>query len=79
MKKSSIKFLKNDLSLIEIDKEVILKLNNAGIKNIGDLCKTNRKALNNFGFNTYEINHIIVNLQLSGLDLSKKQTLLYDF
>lgn len=66
------KILKNDLTYIDIDKDIINKLNKIGINVIEELCKTNRKTLTKFDFNTEEINHIIIKLQLAGLDLSKK-------
>ena len=53
--------LKNDLTLIDIDKDIINKLNKIGINIIEELCKTNRKRLTNFDFNTEEIKKIIYN------------------
>lgn len=70
MKKSNV--LKNNLTYIDIDKDIINKLNKIGINIIEELCKTNRKRLTNFDFNTEEINHIIIKLQLAGFDLSRK-------
>lgn len=66
------KIIKNDLIYIDIDKNIINRLNKMGINTIEELCKTNRKTLNKYGFNTKQINHMIIKLQLVGLDLSRK-------
>ncbi len=66
------KILENDLTFINLDKDIINKLNKIEINTILELCKTSRKTLNKFNFSTEEINHIAIKLQLAGLDLSRK-------
>ena len=75
MKVSKSKYLDNNLSILGIDNEIIKLLNNSSIYLIGDLWKLNRHELKNIGLNDNQINHIIIHLQLIGLDLNKKVTL----
>lgn len=61
-----------DLNYLKLEKNIINKLNGLEINKVYELCKLNRKILKEHGFTLDEINHIIIKLQLLGLDLSKK-------
>lgn len=61
------------LSSIDINDEIINKLNNNNIYCVKDLCNLNRKKLKDYGLSLDEINHVIIKLQLQGFDLSKKK------
>ena len=63
-----------DLSLehIDLDQGIIEKLSNQGVANISDLYVLKRKDLKKLGLKNAQINHVIIKLQLSGLDLNKK-------
>lgn len=55
-----------------LDVSIINKLEENNIKTINDLWCLKRKELKIMNFNTSEINHIIIKMQLCGLDLNKK-------
>jgi len=58
---------------LELSSNLTKKLKEKNILIIEDLWKLNRESLKKLGFNNYEINDIIVKLQLKGLDLNKKK------
>lgn len=64
--------IKLNLFDIDIDKNIVEKLNNKGIEKVNDLCSISRKKLNKYSFSASEIKQIIIKLQLLGLDLSNK-------
>lgn len=57
---------------LELDKNIIEKLEKENIKTINDLWLLTRKDLKLLDFNDREINHIRIKMQLWGLDLGKK-------
>lgn len=64
--------LTKNLNVLKLDGDIIKKLNVFDINKVYELCALNRKLLKSYGLTLNEINEIIVKLQLSGLDLSKK-------
>lgn len=61
-----------NLNILKLDENIINKLNIFDINKVYELCALNRKLLKSYGLTVSEINEIIIKLQLSGLDLSKK-------
>jgi len=64
--------LKDSISKLEIDKNIINKLEEHNINRIGDLWHLNRKKLKDIKLDDREINHITIKMQLSGIDLNHK-------
>lgn len=60
------------LEAININDVIVDKLINNSITDTKELCYCNRKKLKNIGLSLDEINHIIIKLQLKGLDISNK-------
>lgn len=58
---------------LELSYSITKKLKDNKILIVEDLWKLNRETLKKLGFNNYEINDIIIKLQLRGLDLNKKK------
>lgn len=52
------------------DIEIILKNNN--VNTMQDIWKLKRRELKNIGLKDSQINHIIIKMQLEGLDLNEK-------
>lgn len=52
------------------DIEIILKNNN--VNTMQDIWKLKRRELKNIGLKDSQINHIIIKMQLKGLDLNEK-------
>jgi len=58
---------------LELSTSITNKLKDKKILFVEDLWKLNRENLKKIGFDNYEINDIIIKLQLKGLDLNKKK------
>ena len=65
----------DEITKLNLSKEVINKLFSKNIKTIYDLWILKRKDLKKLGFSDKEIKSIVISLQLEGLDLSKKYTI----
>ncbi|NMA50535.1 MAG: hypothetical protein GX951_01630 [Mollicutes bacterium] len=67
-----MKILKKKIETLRLEDNVlkILKANN--IKLVGDLWCLNRNKLKKMGLMNPEISHIIIKLQLCGIDLNKR-------
>lgn len=65
----------DEITKLNLSKEVINKLFSKNIKTIYDLWILKRKDLKKLGFSDKEIKSIVISLQLEGLDLSKKNTI----
>ncbi len=66
------KYLNEKIERLEIDNIIVKKLNQNNIIIINDLWRLKRIDLKRIGISSAEINHIIIKLQLHGLDLNKK-------
>lgn len=66
------RILEDLLSVLEIDSSIVDKLRDKDVLTIEDLWRLKRKDLKEMGFKDSEIMHIIIKLQLYGLDLNKK-------
>lgn len=65
--------LDDELSKLNLDKDLEVKLEDNGFKTIKDLWLQKRINLKQIGFCDKEINNIIIHLQLCGYDLNKKK------
>lgn len=63
--------LKNDISSLKLDKDIMNKLNKLGISSIYKICNCSRMELKEQGLKAEEVSDIIISLQLLGLDLKK--------
>ena len=66
------KSLNLSLDTLEIDTEIIKKLNQNNIFEVKDLWNLKRKNLKELGLTDPEIKHITIKLQLHSIDLNKK-------
>ena len=66
------KYIELEISNMGLPKELISKLKNANINKIKDIWILSRIDLRNIGFTNEDINLMIIELQLLGLDLNKK-------
>jgi len=66
------KYLELPIESLNIKKNIIDKLKHNNIFSIKELWVLKRKDLKVFDLNDIEINQIIINLQLNGIDLNKK-------
>ena len=64
--------LKENVSTLHLEDEVIRKLKEKEIKTVEDLWNLNRKELKQLGFSDIEVNKIVICLELYGLDLGKR-------
>lgn len=64
--------LKESVSTLHLEDEVIRKLKEKEIKTIEDLWNLNRKELKQLGFSDIEVNKIVICLELCGFDLGKR-------
>ena len=64
--------LDEDLKFLDLNTTIKNNLKNNNIIKIRDLWQLKRKDLKNFGISDNDISHIIIKLQLNGLDLNKK-------
>mgnify|MGYP003421914111 CR=1 FL=1 len=62
-----------EISSLSLSKELINKLKDKKLNYIEDVWVLKRTDLKTLGFSNYEINNIIISLQLIGLDLNKKK------
>lgn len=72
--------LKDNVYILKLSKDLYNKLLSHNINTIYELCNYSRMELTELKFENYEINDLIVKLQLIGLDLksnhAKRNTLL---
>ena len=61
------------INKLGIDSSIIKVFNDNNIITINDLWKLKKKDLKNLNFSNEEINHIIIKMQLNGIDLNKKK------
>lgn len=61
--------LNKNISILKFDNVISNLLNNNEINTIYKLCNYSRMELSQIGFTNSQINKIIINLQLKGLDL----------
>ncbi len=64
--------LKENVSTLHLEDEVIRKLKEKEIKTVEDLWNLNRKELKQLGFSDIEVNKIVICLELYGFDLGKR-------
>lgn len=63
----------DEISKLGINESVIKKFSNYNIVTIDDLWNLKRKDLKEMNFNSEQINHIIIKMQLNGIDLNRKK------
>lgn len=61
------------ISKLGIDDDVIDIFSSKNINTINDLWCLKRKDLKEMNFSSEQINHIIIKMQLNGIDLNKKK------
>lgn len=61
------------INKLGIDESIIKVFNSRDIVAINDLWGLKRKDLKNMDFSGEQINHIIIKMQLNGIDLNKKK------
>lgn len=71
MKKRN-EYLIEDIIILDLDKELVIKLKDNDINVIEDIWLKNRTNLKILGFTDKEIKLISIKMQLLGLDLNKK-------
>ena len=64
--------LKENVSTLHLEDEVIRKLKEKEINTVEDLWNLNRKELKQLGFSDIEVNKIVICLELYGFDLGKR-------
>ena len=65
------KILENDVSSLNLGKNLVTKLKENEINSVYDLCNFSRMELSNIGIENNQIGNIVVELQLLGIDLKK--------
>ena len=65
--------IEKNIEKLKLSDEITDKLKNNDIKIINDLWQLKRTDLKKMGFSNDDINSIIIQLQLLGLDLNKKK------
>ena len=65
-------FLKEKIKELEIDSDIIRKLNDNNIYIINDLWNLNRIELKKLKLTDNQINQIIIKMQLHGIDLNRR-------
>lgn len=65
-------FLKEKIEKLEIDYDIIRKLNDNNIYIIKDLWALNRIELKKLELTDNQVNQIIIKMQLCGIDLNKR-------
>lgn len=65
------KILEKKVSNLKLEEKITEKLLKNDIDTLLKVCNCTRIQLSNLGFSNVEINEIIINLQLMGLDLKK--------
>ena len=64
--------LDQSITKLNLDPQLIEKLHTKKIRIISDVWKLKRKELKDLGLNDYEINQIMIKMQLQGIDLNHK-------
>ncbi len=64
--------LKESVTTLNLDKEILKKMENNKIETIEDLWKLNRKELKQLSFTDTDIHKIVICLELYGIDLGKR-------
>ncbi len=72
MAKKKCEYIDSEIEILDLDSEVLNILKDNNINTVGTLWTQNRKSLKGMGFKDTDIKHIIIKLQLLGLDLNKK-------
>lgn len=57
---------------LDLDKDIELILKNNNVNTMQDIWKFKRRELKKIGLRDFQINHIIIKMQLKGLDLDEK-------
>lgn len=57
---------------LDLDKDIETILKNSNVNTMQDIWKLKRRELKNIGLKDSQINHIIIKMQLKGLDLNEK-------
>jgi DNA-directed RNA polymerase alpha subunit len=57
---------------LNLDKDIEIILKNNNVNTMQDIWKLKRRELKNIGLKDSQINHIIIKMQLKGLDLNEK-------
>lgn len=65
--------LKEDLSILNLNDDVMQRLEENNIMKVEDLCSMTKADLRNINFEQSDINTIEIKLQLNGLDIKKKR------
>lgn len=65
--------VEDPISKLGINDEVVDLLNQNNINTIDELWKLKRKDLKELSFTSDQINHIIIKMQLKGMDLNHKK------
>jgi len=63
----------DSIDVLNINPNIMDVLTNQNINTIGELWNLKRKDLKEFGLTGTQINHIIVKMQLRGMDLNHKK------
>ncbi len=65
-------YINEKIDILELDESIIKILNLNDIVTVGNLWGLTRKKLKEFGLKDNDIKHIVIKLQLLGLDLNKR-------
>ena len=65
--------LKEDLSILNLNDDVMQRLEKNNIMKVEDLCSMTKADLRNINFEQSDISTIEIKLQLNGLDIKKKR------
>ena len=65
--------LTKNIDYLNLDNNIITKLNSNNVLTIDDLWKTNRHILKDYCLKPSEIKEVIIKLQLNGMDLNHKK------
>ena len=65
--------VEDSISKLGINDEIVNLLNEKNINTIDELWKLKRKDLKELNFTSDQINHIIIKMQLKGMDLNYKK------
>lgn len=66
------KYLIEKINILDLPEKIITKLEKNSLYFVEDIWKLRRVDLKNMNFSNEEINKIIIQLQLKGLDVNKK-------
>lgn len=66
------KYLIEKINILDLAEKIITKLEKNSLYFVEDIWKLRRVDLKNMNFSNEEINKIIIQLQLKGLDVNKK-------